>query len=77
MKTLVKIVGNKGYIKQGSIGIGFGAWGRAASIRIQLRLSDFPVSLEKNKWEALSFERIVEIDSSINWKNAREAAEDS
>jgi hypothetical protein len=33
MKVDVKIIAGVGYIKKGTLGVGFGAWARAAKIR--------------------------------------------
>lgn len=51
---LVKIVDGVGYIKKGSIGRGFGAWGRAGRIKVTLGLSDFPKSVTPEEWERLT-----------------------
>ncbi len=61
MKITVKIIDNIGYIKKGSIGVGFGAWSRAARIRDTLKLVDFPKSLEEEQWRALTAHRIEDV----------------
>lgn len=68
----VKVIDNKGFIKQGSIGIGFGAWGRAASIRDQIGLSDVPQSVPKKEWDTLNG-TIVEVDASIPWREVQKS----
>ena len=49
-----------GYIKKGSIGVGFGAWSRAAAIRDNLKLAGFPKSLPEDEWRNLNADRIEE-----------------
>ena len=66
----VKVIDNKGFIQQGSIGIGFGAWSRAASIRDQIGLSDVPQSVTKREWDNLNG-AIVEVDTSIPWREVQ------
>jgi len=61
MKVTVKIIDNIGYIKEGSIGVGMGAWSRAARVRDQLGLSDFPKSLPLTQWRNLTAGRIEDI----------------
>jgi len=61
MKVTVKIIDNLGYIKSGSIGVGFGAWSRAARIRDSLKLSDFPKVLPENQWRQLNAHRIEDV----------------
>ena len=68
----VKVIDNKGFIQQGSIGIGFGGWARAASIRDQIGLSDFPQSVTKKKWDSLDA-TIVEVDASIPWREVQKS----
>ena len=58
MKVTVKIINNIGYIKEGSIGVGFGSWSRAARIRDQLKLSGFPKSLPIDEWRNITAEKI-------------------
>lgn len=62
----VKIIDGVGYIKKGSIGIGFGAWGRAASIKKQLGLADYPKSVEEQEWQKLTGE-VKLVDASKRW----------
>ena len=61
MKVTVKIIDNTGYIKEGSIGVGFGAWSRAARIRDNLKLSGFPRSLPITQWRNITAERIEDV----------------
>ncbi len=61
MKVTVKIIDNVGYIKEGSIGVGFGSWSRAARIRDQLKLSGFPKSLPIDQWRNLTAGRIEDV----------------
>tara|TARA_R110002153_G_scaffold36023_11_gene106905 strand:+ start:5028 stop:5240 length:213 start_codon:yes stop_codon:yes gene_type:complete len=56
----VKIIDNTGYIIKGVIGIGGGAWKRAATIRNEFKLTDMPVSLQAEEWHALTADRIEE-----------------
>lgn len=51
-----------GFIKKGSIGRGFGAWGRAGRIRAQLGLADFPKSLEESAWQSLHSDKIENVN---------------
>jgi len=62
MKVTVKIINNIGYIKKGSIGIGFSAWSRAAKIRDCLTLTDFPTSLPEDQWRSLTADRIEDVN---------------
>jgi len=64
MKVTVKIVGDKGYIEKGVIGVGFGAWGRAGSIKVQLGLPDFPKSLPQEEWRNITADKIVDVDTN-------------
>ena len=57
----VKIIDDKGYIKKGAIGVGFGAWSRAARIRNALKLSEMPISLPEEEWQALTAHRMEDI----------------
>ena len=66
----VKVIDDKGFIQQGSIGIGFRAWARAASIRDQIGLSDFPQSVTQKKWGSLNAP-VVEVDASIPWRDVQ------
>ena len=68
----VKVINDKGFIQQGSIGIGFGAWARAASIRDQIGLSDFPQSVSQKKWASLNAP-IVDVDASISWRDVQKS----
>ena len=68
----VKVIDDKGFIQQGSIGIGFGAWTRAASIRDQIDLSDFPQSVTQKKWDSLNAP-VVEVDTSIPWREVQKS----
>jgi hypothetical protein len=52
----IKIIGDKGYILKGSIGIGFGAWGRAAWLRNTFKLADYPTSVQPEVWDKLDVE---------------------
>lgn len=61
MKVTVKVIDNIGYIKEGAIGRGFGAWSRAARIRDELKLVDFPKSLPVNQWRNLTAGRIEDV----------------
>ena len=61
MKVTVKIIDNIGYIKNGAIGIGFGAWSRAARIRDNLKLDGMPKSLPVEEWRNLTAHRIEDI----------------
>ena len=63
MKVMVKVVGDKAYIKKGVIGVGFGAWGRAGSIKVQLGLPDFPKSVSEHEWRGIIADKILEIDT--------------
>jgi hypothetical protein len=63
MKVTVKIIDGKGYFVKGSIGRGFGAWGRAGSIKVQLGLSDLPTSLPEKEWAKLTADKIVEVET--------------
>lgn len=63
MKVTVKVVGDKAYIKKGVIGVGFGAWGRAGRIKVQLGLPDFPKSVSEHEWRGIVADKIVEIDT--------------
>lgn len=64
MIVTVKIVGDRGYIKKGVIGVGFGAWGRAGSIKVQLGLPDFPKSVSEIEWRGITADKIVDIDTN-------------
>ena len=59
--TTVKIINGVGYIKKDSIGIGFGAWSRAAKIRDKLKLSGMPISLPEEQWHSLTADRIEDV----------------
>ena len=61
MTVTVKIIDDIGYIKQGSIGVGFGSWSRAARIRDQLKLVDLPRSLPIDQWRNLTAGRIEDV----------------
>ena len=61
MTVTVKIIEKKGYIKRGAIGVGFGAWSRAARIRNALQLKDLPTSLPEEEWRNLTAERIEDV----------------
>ena len=61
MKVTVKIIDNIGYIKAGSIGVGMGSWSRAARIRDELGLSDFPKSLPVDQWRMLTAGKIEDV----------------
>lgn len=50
-----------GFITKGSIGCGFGAWARAARIRDQLGLGDFPKALEESAWKNLHSDMIKNV----------------
>lgn len=64
MKVTVKVLGDQAYIKKGSIGVGFGAWGRAGSIRVQLELPHFPKSVSELEWRGIIADKVVEIDTN-------------
>ena len=68
MIVTVKIVGDRGYIKKGVIGVGFGAWGRAGSIKTQLGLPDFPKSVSEIEWRGLMADKVVDIDTNASRK---------
>ena len=61
MTVVVKIIDNKGYIARGAIGVGFGAWSRAARIRNALQLTELPVSVPPEEWQKLTAERLEEV----------------
>jgi hypothetical protein len=62
VKVTVKIINNIGYIKLGSIGVGFGSLSRAAKIRDSLKLADFPTSLPEDQWRSLTAYRIEDVN---------------
>lgn len=64
MLVTVKIVGDKGYIKKGVIGVGFTAWGRAGSMKVQLGLPDYPKSLPEEEWRNITADRIVDVETN-------------
>ncbi len=61
MKVTVKIIDNIGYIKEGSIGVGFGSWSRAARIRDSLKLDGMPKTLKLQDWRNLTAHRIEDV----------------
>jgi hypothetical protein len=65
MKVDVKIIAGEGYIKKGTLGVGFGAWARAAKIRDQLGLGGFPKSVSAEDWRGLNADKIRIVDT--NW----------
>lgn len=68
MIVTVKVLGDQAYIKKGAIGVGFGAWGRAGSIRVQLCLSNFPKSVSEIEWRGIIADKVVEIDTNARVK---------
>lgn len=70
MIVTVKVVGDKAYIKKGVIGVGFGAWGRAGSIKVQLGLPDFPKSVSEHEWRGIDADKILEVDTEARKKRS-------
>ena len=63
MKVDVKIIAGVGYIKKGTLGVGFGAWSRAAKIRNQLSLAGLPKSVSAEDWRELKADKISTVDT--------------
>ena len=57
----VKIIDNKGYIKRGAVGVGFGAWSRSGRIKKALALPQLPTSLPIEEWRALTADRMEDV----------------
>jgi len=58
----VKIRWGRAHIERGALGVGFGAWSRAAKLRDRLRLDALPSSLSSEDWHALQADEVLKVE---------------